>query len=92
MHATQIIKHPVITEKSTWEAANRNRYSFEVHQKASKPQIRQAVQSLYDVRVTSVATVARRGRYRRTRFGPARTKDWKKAVVELHPDDHIDLF
>ena len=40
MHATQIIKHPVITEKSsTWEAANRNRYSFEVHQKASKPQI-----------------------------------------------------
>lgn len=92
MHPTQIILKPLITEKSTWESGARNRYHFEVHAGANKEMIRRAVQELYKVRVTGVATQNRKGKYRRTRFGPAKTKDWKKAVVELHPDDRIDLF
>jgi len=92
MHATQIILKPLITEKSMWESESRNRYHFEVHPKANKEMIRRAVQELYKVRVTRVATQNRLGKYRRTRFGPAKTRDWKKAVVELHPDDRIDLF
>ncbi|MAE66150.1 MAG: 50S ribosomal protein L23 [Phycisphaeraceae bacterium] len=92
MHATQIIKRPLITEKCTWEGARHNRYGFVVHMKATKVQIRVAIASLYKVRVESVCTQIRKGKYRRTRFGPAKTKDWKKATVQLHPDDRIDLF
>ncbi len=92
MESTQIILKPLITEKSTWEAGARNRYSFEVHPKANKHQIRDAVQDIYKVRVTSVATQKRPGKYRRTRFGQAKTKDWKRAIVQLHDDDRIDLF
>ncbi len=92
MHATQIVLKPLITEKSTWESGARNRYHFEVHTEANKEMIRRAVQELYKVRVTGVSTINRKGKYRRTRFGPAKTKDWKKAIVELHPDDRIDLF
>jgi large subunit ribosomal protein L23 len=89
---TQIVIKPLVTEKSTWEADARNRYAFEVHPKANKPQIRAAVQALYKVRVTDVATQNRHGRYRRTRWGTFRTRNWKRAVVQLHPDDRIDLF
>ncbi len=92
MESTQIILKPLITEKSNWESESRNRYTFEVHPKASKVMIGNAIKALYDVRVASVATMKRKGKYRRTRFGPSRTKNWKKAIVKLHPDDHIDLF
>jgi len=63
-----------------------------VNMKATKPQIRDAVASLYKVRVEKVSTQIRKGKYRKTRFGPAKTKEWKKATVHLHPDDRIDLF
>lgn len=89
---TQIIKRPLITEKCTWESGAHNRYSFVVHSKANKKQIGAAIAAIYEVRVESVATQMRKGKYRRTRFGPAKTKDWKKATVLLHPDDKIDLF
>ncbi len=92
MHATQVIIKPLITEKSTWEADARNRYAFEVHSDANKYMIRKAIEDIYNVRVTNVATLKRLGKYRRTRFGPARTKNWKKAVVQLHADDKIDLM
>lgn len=92
MDATQIIIKPVITEKSTWESEARNRFSFHVHQHANKRMIRRAIEELYSVRVTRVATQRKVGRYRRTRFGLSKTPDWKKAVVELHPDDRIDLL
>ena len=92
MHATQVIKRPLITEKCTWEGGAHNRYSFIVNMKATKTQIRDAVTNLYEVRVEKVSTQIRKGKYRRTRFGQAKTKDWKKATVHVHPDDRIDLF
>ncbi|MDH3582796.1 MAG: 50S ribosomal protein L23 [Phycisphaerae bacterium] len=92
MEPTQIIVKPLVTEKSNWESEARNRYSFEVHRAANKHQIRDAIQTIYKVRVTSVATAKRLGKYRKTRFGPCRTKNWKRAVVQLHPDDRIELF
>lgn len=92
MDPTQIVIKPVITEKSTWEAEARNRVSFEVHATANKTQIKDAVQKIYNVRVTGVATQNKNGKYRRTRFGLSKTKDWKRATVQLHPDDRIDLF
>ncbi len=92
MHATQILKRPVITEKSSWEADRHNRYSFMVDRRATKAQIRNAVKQLYDVRVENVRTQIRKGMTYRTRFGMAKQGDWKRAVVEIHPDDRIELF
>jgi large subunit ribosomal protein L23 len=92
MEATQVILKPLITEKGTMEAESHNRYAFEVHPRANKHQIRDAVQRIYKVRVTGVATQVRRGKSRRTRFGYTTPKMWKKAVVQLHEEDKIDLF
>jgi large subunit ribosomal protein L23 len=92
MHATEIVKKPLITEKGTWENEARNRYHFKVDVHARKPQIKQAVEQLYDVRVKKVATQIRKGKYFRTRFGTARKPNWKKAIVQLHEDDRIDVF
>lgn len=92
LEPTQIIKRPLITEKATWESQTRNRYSFLVHMKAKKPQIRAAIETLYKVRVAAVSTQVRKGRTYRTRYGVTNTGDWKKAVVQLHEDDRIDLF
>ncbi len=89
---TDIIKRPLITEKTTWESEARNRYSFEVAMEARKPQIKHAIESLYGVRVNNVATQVRKGKYFRTRFGTAKTSEWKKATVQLHEEDRIDLF
>ncbi|MFP4139285.1 MAG: 50S ribosomal protein L23 [Planctomycetota bacterium] len=87
-----IIVRPLVTEKGTHQADANNAYSFEVNPKANKIQIKQAVQKLYGVRVISVRTANRKGKPRRVGRWMSNTKHWKKAMVELHPDDHIDLF
>lgn len=88
-----VVKRPLITEKSTWEGQARNRYAFEVAMNARKPAIKQAIESIYKVRVESVATQVRKGAEFRTRQGKFRTSpSWKKAVVQLHPEDKIELF
>jgi len=92
MHAIDILRKPLITEKSAWEAEARNRYSFEVDMRARKEQIRKAVEELYSVRVLKVATQVRKGNYFRTRWGTAKTSNWKRATVQLHPEDRIELF
>ena len=56
------------------------------------PEIKAAIQSLYGVRVERVSTQIRKGKYFRTRFGPAKSSDWKKATVQLHEEDRIELF
>jgi len=87
-----IIKQPLITEKSTWEGQVRNRYSFHVDMSARKEQIRYAIEKLYNVRVEKISTQIRKGRSYRTRFGVSTVADWKKATVQVHPEDKIDLF
>jgi len=90
--ATYIIKRPLITEKSTWESQARNRYSFEVDTAARKVDIKKAIESLYSVKVAKVSTQIRKGKYTRTKFGTGKTRDWKKAIVQLAGDDRIELF
>lgn len=92
MEAIHVIKRPLITEKSTWESGARNRYAFEVDASARKPQIKAAIEELYKVRVANVATQVRKGKVRRTKFGETTGSDWKRAVVQLHPEDKIELF
>ncbi len=92
MEPTTVIKKPLVTEKSAWETEARNRYSFEVDMRARKPQIKAAVEKIYGVKVARVSTQIRKGQYFRTKFGPAKTSNWKRATVQLAGDDRIDLF
>lgn len=92
MDAIHVIKRPLITEKSTWHSQTRNRYSFEVAINADKPAIRSAIEELYGVRVQHVATQIRKGQWFRNRFGAGRKPNWKRAIVQLHDDDRIELF
>ncbi len=87
-----IIIKPLITEQGMHFANTRNAYSFEVNKKANKIQIRNAVEKLYNVRVLNVRTANYIGKLRRRGRHYGRTRSWKKAVVVLHEDYHIDLF
>jgi len=88
----EIIKRPLISEKSTFLANAKNAYTFEVDRKADKTQIKNAIEALYNVTVVNVRTVQVAGKPRRTRAGYTTTSAWKKAVVQLHTDHKIDLF
>ena len=92
MDPYQVVIKPLITEKGTAQNEELNQYAFQVHQRANKQQIREAVQRIYEVRVVKVRTMKRRGKMRRYRYTRGRTAGMKKAVVTLHHDDHIDLF
>ena len=87
-----IIIRPLVTEKGTHHSQTLNAYSFEVAPGAKKAQIKQAVQSIYNVKVLEVRTANRKGKPRRTGRTQGKTRRWKKAVVVLHEDHHIDLF
>jgi large subunit ribosomal protein L23 len=92
MEATTILRRPLITEKATYDTGEHNRYAFEVDRRATKEQIRQAVESLFSVRVVSIATQNRKGQQRRNKFGYWQSSGMKRAIVRIHPDDRIDLF
>lgn len=92
MRSTQLIIKPLITEKATFLSGEHNRYAFHVDRRASKPQIKRAVEELYDVRVVGVNTMHRKGQMRRNRYGHWKTADTKRAIVKIHPDDKIELF
>jgi len=87
-----IIIRPLITEQGMHFANVKGAYSFEVNSKANKAQIRNAVERIYNVKVQKVRTANRRGKYRRRGRNFGMTSSWKKAVVYLKPDFHIDLF
>lgn len=87
-----IIIKPLVTEQGMHFANTKNAYSFEVNKKANKVQIRGAVERLYNVKVTDVRTANVKGKPRRRGRTMGMTKSWKKAVVVLGEDYHIDLF
>lgn len=88
----QILKRPLVTEKTNALRDNLNDYTFEVATDANKLEIRQAVETLFGVNVKSVRTSIVRGKYRRTRRGTGQRPNWKKAVVTLHEGQMIELF
>jgi len=91
MEATTVIRRPLITEKST-AGTEHNRVAFEVDSRATKKEIRRAVESLYSVRVLSVATMNRRGEIKRYKYGAVQLPTVKRAIVKVHPEDKIELF
>jgi large subunit ribosomal protein L23 len=91
VHLYEVLRRPLITEKSTTLQAE-GKYAFEVDREATKPQIKQAVEKAFNVQVTAVNIVRLPGKTRRLgrRLLPAHP--WKKAIVTLRPGDSIELF
>jgi large subunit ribosomal protein L23 len=87
-----VIIRPLVTEQGMHFANVKGAYSFEVNKKANKAQIKSAVEKIYNVKVHKVRTANRPGKYRRKGRTYGQTPTWKKAVVFLEPDFHIDLF
>jgi large subunit ribosomal protein L23 len=90
--AHQIIKRPLITEKSTRQKEEGNQIAFVVDPKAGKIQIRQAVEKLFKVKVLSVRTMNLAGKKKRLGKFLGRKSDWKKAIVKLREGDRIEFF
>lgn len=91
MNPHQIIVRPLITEKNT-NLMSLNKYSFEVDRNANKIQIRNAIETIFNVRVTAVHTMNVRGKKRRRGRDFGYSADWKKAIVTLADGDRIELF
>lgn len=92
MDKYQVIIRPLITEKGTHQGQSLRAYPFQVHRQANKIEIKQAVEDIYNVKVLDVRTANRKGKPRRRGRTQGLTASWKKAVVVLHEDHHIDLF
>jgi len=92
MHVYEVIKRPIDTEKTRYQAEG-GKYTFEVDRRANKHQVKEAVEQVFDVEVLSVNTInmpAKRGRYGRRMV--TRKPAWKKAIVTLAPGERIDVF
>jgi large subunit ribosomal protein L23 len=87
-----IIVRPIITEQGMHFANVKGAYSFQVNKRANKAEIKNAVEKIYGVKVEKVRTSNRQGKRRRKGRMIGTTSSWKKAVVYLEPDNHIDLF
>lgn len=88
----QVLKRPLVTEKTNALRDSQNDYAFEVAPDANKIEIKQAVETLFSVRVKKVRTAVMRGHYRRTRRGVGQKPNWKKAIVTLYEGHSIELF
>lgn len=91
MDARDIIKRPIITEKST-DLMAENKYTFEVDLRATKMQVKAAVEEIFNVKVQKVNTSRVKGKLRRMGRHEGYTSDWKKAVVTLEPGHSIEVF
>ena len=87
----EILLAPVISEKS-YGLLDENKYTFLVHPDANKTEIKIAVEKVFGVNVTSVNTLNRGGKRRRTRTGWGKRKDTKRAIVSVAAGDRIDIF
>ena len=91
MNARQVIIRPVISEKS-YALLAANKYTFRVADKSNKTQVRQAVEEIFGVRVRGVSTANVKPKPKRRGYSSGKRRQWKKAVVTLHPEDSIELF
>jgi large subunit ribosomal protein L23 len=91
MDSSQIIIKPVLSEKS-YVLSSAGKYTFRVHPDAHRTQIRQAVESLFDVHVTEVRTMSVKSKPKRRGLVRGRTRSWKKAIVQVAAGESIPIF
>ena len=91
MDARQVVRQPIISEKSYALIAD-NKYTFRVHPNAHKTQIRAAVEDIFNVRVVDVRTMRQKPKPKRRGWTSGRTRAWKKAIVQVRPGQSIPIF
>jgi large subunit ribosomal protein L23 len=91
MESSQVIIRPVLSEKS-YVLSAAGKYTFRVHPDAHRTQIRQAVESLFEVHVVAVRTLSVKSKPKRRGTTRGRTRAWKKAIVEVRSGESIPIF
>ncbi len=91
MEPSQVIIRPVVSEK-TYVLAEAGKYTFRVHDRAHKTQIRQAIEELFEVKVVGVRTASVKSKPKRRGQTSGRTRQWKKAIVAVREGDTIPIF
>ena len=88
----EVIKRPLITEKSTIQKESANQITFEVDRKANRVEIKKAVEGIFKVKVASVRTLQVMGKFKRRGRILGKRNDYKKAIVRLMPGERIEFF
>lgn len=89
--ARDIVIKPIVSEKS-YDQIGKNKYTFQVDRRATKPDIRQAIEEIFKVDVVDVNTINYRGKRKRLRWAYGYRSSWKKAVVTLKEGQKIEIF
>jgi large subunit ribosomal protein L23 len=92
MSQYDIIKRPLVTEKSNIQKEIDNQLTFEVDRRANRIEIRRAIEQIFNVKVASVRTMQVTGKVKRRGRTLGKRRDWKKAIVTLRPGQRIDFF
>ncbi len=92
MNLYNVLVKPMLSEKSNAVRENANKYSFEVAMKATKGEVKSAVEKMFAVKVTSVNTSVTRGKIRRRGNNVSKASNWKKAVVTVAEGGKIGIF
>ena len=92
MIANEIIKRPLITEKTSIQKEKYNQLTFEVDRRANRIEIKRAVETVFNVRVSDVKTIQVTGKIKQRGRIIGKRRDWKKAIVRLMPGERIDFF
>ena len=92
MNPYDIIKRPLITEKTSIQKEDYNQMSFEVDRKANRVEIKRAIENIFKVNVNTVRTMQVKGKTKQRGRIVGKRRNWKKAVVKLMPGERIDFF
>ncbi len=87
-----IIRRPLITEKTSIQKATFNQLTFEVDRRANRVEIRKAIENIFNVNVASVRTMQVKGKVKQRGRIVGKRRNWKKAIVKLMPGERIDFF
>ena len=88
----QVVIAPILTEKSTATIEHVNQYTFRVHPKSNKIEIKKAIESIFNVKVLRVCTRHKQGKRKRIGTKTGFTSGWKEAIVHLRPGEKIDVY
>lgn len=87
-----IIKRPIVTEKTSTQKETANQVTFEVDRRSNRIEIQRAIEKIFNVRVDTVRTMQVRGKFKRRGRVLGKRRDWKKAIVTLRPGERIEFF
>jgi large subunit ribosomal protein L23 len=87
-----IVKRPLVTEKTTLQKELHNKVSFEVDRRANRIEIKKAVEKIFNVRVADVRTIQVKGKVKQRGRITGKRRDWKKAIVTLMPGERIEFL